>query len=160
MNFRGGRRRRRDAADLEITPLIDVVFLLLIFFMLTSTFARKQTSPTDQISVELPRVTAESTGDASTPIVVVVQADGSIDIRGVQQDTGDGDQPEANDQTRTVSESEDVVSILKNVRSRRADAPILLTGDREASHGRIVELLGNLREAGFDEVQIATRPDD
>jgi biopolymer transport protein ExbD len=153
MNFRDHRRRRGDQADLEITPLIDVVFLLLIFFMLTSTFARKEAGPTDQISVDLPRASADSRSEANTPVVIVVGSDDEIEVRGVRADAGGSEAS-----IRQLASGEEVVSVLREVQSRRPEAPILLTGDRKASHGRIIELLGQLREAGFREVQIATQP--
>lgn len=164
MNFRNHRRRREEQADLEITPLIDVVFLLLIFFMLTSSFARQESGPTDRISVELPRATAASEADERVPIMVVVQSDGAIQVRGLAGDGVSNDSEDANaggseSGAETVSETEALLSILREVRGKRPNAPILLTGDRRASHGRIVELLGTLREAGFREVQIATQPE-
>ncbi len=161
MNFRNHRRRRDEQADLEITPLIDVVFLLLIFFMLTSSFARQESGPTDRISVELPRATAASEADERVPIMVVVQSDGAIELRGLDAESESDDSNTGGSESgaETVSETEELLAILREVRSERPEAPILLTGDRRASHGRIVELLGNLREAGFREVQIATRPE-
>ncbi len=79
------RRRGRHEATVELTPLIDVVFLLLIFFMVSTTFL----DPEREIEVELP--TAESAGepqDAPDEIILNILEDGQITYQGnaVRQD--------------------------------------------------------------------------
>lgn len=70
MNF---RRKRRNVALLNVTPLIDVVFILLVFFMLTTNFARFRL-----IGVDTPQVT-EVVTDQDAAIVILVKADGSFE---------------------------------------------------------------------------------
>ena len=73
MNF---RRKRRNVVLLNVTPLIDVVFILLVFFMLTTNFARFRL-----IGVDAPEET-EVVKDPAAAIVILVKADGSLEYDG------------------------------------------------------------------------------
>lgn len=72
MNF---KRAREEELSVNLTPLIDVVFLLLIFFMVTTTFTRET-----QLEVELPQIQSENAVTSEQRIDVVIDASGSIEI--------------------------------------------------------------------------------
>lgn len=72
MNF---KRARDEELSVNLTPLIDVVFLLLIFFMVTTTFTRET-----QLEVELPQIQSENAVTSEQRVDVVIDAAGSIEI--------------------------------------------------------------------------------
>lgn len=142
MNLRENRGRRREHPELEITPLIDVVFLLLIFFLVTTSFAQSRDSgpDTSEIPIQLPgSSTGQSTGDDQRA-VLFVRPDGTVELRG-DLDLKGGDLAEK----------------LTDLHRRRPEVPIMIKGDEEASHGRMVDVLDALRSAGFKDVNMATR---
>ena len=143
MNLREHNSRRREHPELEMTPLIDIVFLLLIFFMITTSFTQASQQKESEISIDLPE---SKTGSAPSPeqrTVVVVQSDGTIDIR-----------TEADVSDETLAER------LESLHEIAPDTPVLLKGDREASHGRTIEVLDQVKRAGFNEVNLVTRPQE
>jgi biopolymer transport protein ExbD len=130
---------------MEITPLIDVVFLLLIFFLITTSFSEaSQEVAREEIPLNLPKTTTgEPTQQPSEPVTLRVQADGSIEFAG--EATLEGD---------TLREK------LENLYARRPEARIRLQGDSDASHGRIVELFDQIRQVGFSGVNLVTQRDE
>lgn len=127
---------------MELTPLIDVVFLLLIFLIVTTSFSQAQEgeSATSEIPVDLPEATTGSAGGESQRVVLSVQKDGTVDIRGTDS-VGGGD----------------LGGRLRALHDERPEARILIRGDEEAMHGRMIEVLDEARRAGFSAVQLAAR---
>jgi biopolymer transport protein ExbD len=142
MNLRETRRRRRDHPDMEITPLIDIVFLLLIFFVVTTSFSQASSGEgqESQIDVDLPQA---ATGQASTDaeqIVLFVTADGAVEIRGDVEASG-----------------ESLGEKLADLQERRPELRIAIKGDEKASHGRMIGVLDEIRRAGFSNVNLVAR---
>ncbi|MBI4353575.1 MAG: biopolymer transporter ExbD [Candidatus Omnitrophica bacterium] len=124
------RRTEIRKGQLDIAPLIDVVFLLLIFFMLTSNFIFQP-----GIKVSLPKaITSEVIGSENIIITVTGQ-----------------DLLYWNDRPITVS---DLVSKLKA--AAREKKALLLKADTQASLGRVVEIWDLCRELGIPQINIAT----
>lgn len=137
MNFRGGARRRREDLTLDLMPLIDVVFLLLIFFLITTSFTRPR--PENQIPVNLPSGVTGTETSSDEPVIVVVTSNGEVRFEGVEL------------------EGEDVAAKLSNLKATRPDASIMLRGDTDASHGRVVETLDAIKASGFDKVNLVIK---
>lgn len=139
MNFRGSRRRRADFS-IDLMPLIDVVFLLLIFFLITTSFAR----PKDEhaIPVNLPSGVSGAESSSDDPITIVVAADGRV--RFGEEEV----------------EGADLEQRLQNLKQQRPDASILLRGDTDASHGRVVETLDAIKAGGFQKVNLIIKRRD
>jgi biopolymer transport protein ExbD len=121
-------------SQIDIAPLIDMVFQLLIFFMLTSSFIF-QTG----IKINLPKaITSEVVQEESKVIVItgenVIYADGKV---------------------VTMPELE---RILKA--AARKNSPLLIKSDRRASLGRVVDVWDMCREVGLTKVNIATNPSE
>lgn len=130
MHFEG---RKKANQGLNLTPLIDVVFLLLIFFMLTSNFVRDQVIP-----LTLP--TAKSGNALKDELLqVVIDAQGRLLI---------GEDVVAVDDLTTLLQQE-----LKN----RADKRVRIRGDKAVSLGVTVDVLDAARKAGAKGVDIVTR---
>lgn len=136
MNFRDTGRRRAEAS-LDMTPLIDVVFLLLIFFLVTAAYA---TQDQTVIPVELPQGSSGESSAADERISVVVQRDASVRILfGGNEET-------------VAATPEAVRSALERLHAETPDAAIFLRGDRDVSYGEVMEVLDVARTIGFPTV--------
>ena len=131
MNFRAQKRGR--GLILNITSLIDVMFLLVIFFTVTSTF-RNQPA----ITLVLPRsATAAETID--TPAILYLSADGRVFLN---------DAP--------VQRTELQV-ILERMHAGSGDDRMVLRADEKASHGDVVDLIDTIKQSGFTRVSLSAR---
>jgi len=122
--------------QLNLTSMIDVVFLLLIFFMVTTTFDKLERN----IDVAVPEV--PQAGDAAPPLgplVVNVYADGRLELDG---------------ETVTLAE---LTSQLAEARSARGDVSVVIRGDAECAFQNVAATLGACREANISELGITVR---
>ena len=145
MNFRGDRGRAgRVEATLELTPLIDVIFLLLIFFVMTTTPAM---SAVERLDIDLPGAASGEAVEVDEEFAVVVRVhpDGQIFLR-----EGEGGQE------RAISDLHDEMQRLYH---SHPHATVWVQGDVEATHGSVIELLDVARQVGFGRVHMAVRPD-
>ncbi len=128
-------RERERGTDFEVnlTPLIDVVFLLLIFFVLTTTFRQEVV-----LELDLPVATSATVADVPEPLRVVVTADGEI--------TAAGDSAW---RQRLALEAQ-----------REVPAPLWLQADRAAPHGAVVSVMDYAREVGVLKLSIVTAAED
>ena len=119
----------------NLTPMIDVVFLLLIFFMVTTTFL----NPEREIEVDLP--TADSAGAIEQPpeeIIITVRQDGSVFLRG------------------EARQEEELVSLLRSAAQHDPDTPVTIRGDRMAHHEAIVGVMDACGTAGLYNLSVGT----
>ena len=124
------RRTELKKGQLDIAPLIDVVFLLLIFFMLTSSFIFQP-----GIKVNLPKaVTSEALHEKSLVILVT-----------------NSDVIYLNDRAITTKELNSRLRI-----AAKENKPLLIKADRRASMGKIVEIWDMCRDSGISQINIAT----
>jgi len=130
MKFKRHLKLERTLRTIDIAPLIDVVFLLLIFFMLTSSFIFQP-----GIKVNLPRaITSEMLSEDSA--IINITAENLIYYR------------------QKLVTSRELNSVLKDIALARQ--PVLIRSDRRASLGRIVEVWDICRQEGVRQVNIAT----
>jgi biopolymer transport protein ExbD len=121
---------------LNLTPMIDVILTLVIFFMVGSRFAEEENA----LGVKVPTVSSKaSVAAAAEPKVVNVYPDGRVFL---------GTQP--------VS-LENLVSQLENLKAQHRKVSVLVRGDRGASHGRMTDVYDACRRAGVTEVAIAVK---
>lgn len=113
-------RKNRRSADVDITPLIDVLFMLIIFFVLTTSFIQ------GQVDVELPSGKGVSSS-AEKAITLSIEKDGTLYWNG-----------------RAVTK-EDVRALAKGASGR----DVLIAGDKASAYGNIAEILSILREEGI-----------
>jgi biopolymer transport protein ExbD len=119
------REGKRRVADPDITPLIDVLFMLIIFFVLTAVFVQ------GAIEIDLPKGSPPPVSESS-PIVVTVTEDSKILWAGGE-----------------VNRSE-LPGLVESARAKSED--ILIAGDRDAPYGDVAELLDELRGLGVENV--------
>ncbi len=127
------RRKSQDDVRIDITPMVDVVFLLLIFFMISTTFVE-----TSGIDIKLPESSAQTLEREPEEIKVFVSREGDIFLK-----------------EEKVSLTE-LKKILAGYAERAADTTFLLMADRQSAHGRVVELMDAARAAGFTRLAIGT----
>lgn len=136
MNFRDTRARRRQEPTLDMTPLIDVVFLLLIFFLITTTFVRTDNS---QLPLDLPSASAGEAITQSERVIIYIQADGSLQI---------GDE---------LVRPAEVQARLEALHAEKPDTQVAIKADRETSHGKVTEIIDQARLVGFKRVNLVVK---
>ena len=136
------KRRSGGTLVLEITPLIDVVFLLLIFFMLATSFDERSA-----FKIDLPKSTAAKTKSTLKEVQVLVDKDRNVYLR--YTDNSGKPQNEKLDLTSFVS----VVSEKLN-NSENKD--VIISADKDIDYGFIVEIMSLLKESGASAINIDT----
>ena len=136
------KRRSGGTLVLEITPLIDVVFLLLIFFMLATSFDERSA-----FKIDLPKSTAAKTKSTLKEVQVLVDRDRNVYLR--YTDNSGKSQNEKLDWTSFVS----VVSEKLN-NSENKD--VIISADKDIDYGFIVEIMSLLKESGASAINIDT----
>ncbi|MEH6825175.1 MAG: biopolymer transporter ExbD [Motiliproteus sp.] len=131
--------KRQRAAELEVnlTPLIDVVFLLLIFFMVSTTFTKET-----HLIINLPKATGEEVAVAPLVIDIAISADGSYSIN---------NQGLVNGQLDTIKRA-----MLKVARNKK-DLPVIITADAQTPHQAVVSAMDAAGQLGFVRLSITTR---
>ncbi len=137
MRFR--RSRQQDEATIEITPLIDVVFLLLIFFMVTTTFTRET-----QLQIDLPESQSELRSEDVKPIEILIDQNGSYAI---------------NDQVLLHSDIDTLKSGVKEL-GLDTNTPVVLTADAETPHQSFIIALDAVAQMGYYKVSITTQTEE
>ena len=133
----GSRRRGRRSLDanINVTPFVDVMLVLLIVFMITAPLLATG------IDVSLPKTAADTVNVSNEePLYITLQADGTLYI----QDT--------------VVEREGLVAKLIAITGEGFESRILLRTDQGASAGEFVAVMGEVRDAGFGNLAILTDP--
>ena len=128
--------RRRPEASIELTPLIDVVFLLLIFFMVSTSFVREA-----RIAVDLP----EAAGDPleiEGGLALAIDASGGYAVNG--RALADGD-------VATLA------GALRSLAAPDGQSHLLIAADASATHRAVVRAMDAARRAGIARIDIATR---
>lgn len=137
MNFRSGQR---DELELNITPLIDIVFLLLIFFMVSTTFQTES-----QLRVQLPEAAEDSAPQSNDPLELVVSADGQYALGGREL---------------TDNQIETLIGALRDVAGDDRERPLVIRADARAPHQSVVRAMDASSRVGLRNLSIATsRPE-
>ena len=131
----------RREAGIEITPLIDVVFLLLIFFMVSSNFVQKQV-----VSVTLPTSEAATASESNT-IEIVLNMSGTYFVAG---------EPVGNERDQLLNALRSVVGSLDA--QALSEQPVEIRADASATHQSVVRALDVCATLGLVRVSLATVP--
>jgi biopolymer transport protein ExbD len=135
------KRTIREELSINITPLIDVVFLLLIFFMVTTTFSRET-----RLLVNLPEANADVAENQASQIEIIVAREGNYAING---------RALVNNRIETLMRGLELES------GGDLNMPIILIADAEATHQSVVTAMDAIGQSGFTRMNIATqRPED
>ncbi|HRY23312.1 MAG: protein TolR [Geminicoccaceae bacterium] len=137
---RGGKwrrgRQRRQMGEINVTPFVDVMLVLLIVFMVTAPML------TMGVSVDLPRADSSPMPGQDEPLSVSIDASGTIFLQ------------------ETAIELDQLAPRLLAITEQNAEARIFVRGDRAIDYGRVMAVIGNLNRAGFTKVALLTEQPD
>ena len=129
-------RRARQEVEVNLTPLIDVVFLLLIFFMVSTTFTKET-----HLLIDLPESSSQSDRVADLQIEVLITQEGDFAVNGVAL---------INREQRTLR------SAIVKVSEGDTAIPMVITADSATPHQSVVTAMDVVGQLGFPQVSIAT----
>ena len=129
-----GRRVRRPISDINITPMVDVMLVLLIVFMVAAPLM------TMGVPIDLPETQAQAMPLQSKPITVTVEPDGALSIDG---------------EPTTL---ETLVAAVEALAVEGTDERLYVRGDTSTAYGAIMEVMGQLSAAGYGRIGLVTDP--
>jgi len=130
-------RRRHHAteeADINITPLLDIVFIMLIFFIVTTSFVKERGLEVSRPSNSPPKEIKKNKG----PIVVKIDSNGNISLKG------------------RMLENEAVRANLEREKAEKPDSPLIIAAHPDADTNALVTILDAAEAAGIGSVSVAT----
>ncbi len=134
-----GRREggsRRTLSQINVTPLVDVMLVLLVIFMVTAPMMEQG------LKVNLPEVqNAPGLNTGNEPLVVTVARDGGISVGRSQVDT-----------------PPKLTPVLRQILAGHQDRQVLLEADREVPYGRVVQVMAAIRGAGVEKLGMVSQP--
>jgi biopolymer transport protein TolR len=132
----GGKGRRGLVADINVTPLVDVMLVLLIIFMVTAPMM------TQGLEVNLPETTTKSLRQHEKPLMVSINKEGSIYLGKIKVD----------------------LSLLRqqlgSLPDEKKKEPVYLRADQSVPYGLVIQTMAEIKRAGFDKLGMVTRPDE
>ena len=133
----GGRtRRNRPMAEINVTPMVDVMLVLLVIFMITAPLM------TSSVNVDLPKASASPITPEKDPITVSVAADSKVYLGNDGMELGD------------------LVARLQAQSQSDADRRIYVRGDKSVPYGRMIEVMGTIKQGGFTKVALLVEQTD
>ena len=131
---RSARRRRPPMSQINVTPFVDVMLVLLVIFMITAPLL------TVGVEVDLPETDSPPLSGDDEPLSITITGDGTTYLQEIE-----------------VSLT-DLIPKLRAITERRPDVRIFIRGDREIEYRRVMEVMGVLNAAGFNNVALVTEP--
>ncbi len=127
---RGRAGSYRPMAEINVTPLVDVMLVLLIVFMVTAPLL------TVAVPLDLPKTQAQSLHQDKEPLVISVDATGQVFLQ------------------ETPTPLNALVPRLKAITGANSEARLFVRGDKGLSYGKIMEVMGTISAAGFNKVAL------
>jgi len=121
--------------DINVTPLVDVMLVLLVVFMVTAPLL------TVGVPVDLPKTEAEAMSEDQEPLTVTIQADGTIFLQ------------------EEVIQLNEITPKLLAIAESGYDERIYVRGDKTVDYGSVMEVMGTINTAGFRRVALITEPE-
>ncbi len=134
MGGRGPRGRYRPMSEINVTPFVDVMLVLLIIFMVAAPLM------TVGVPVDLPRTNATPLNQEQEPLTITVDPQGRIFL----QET----------EVQLDALVPQLQAIMRNQRQDGPERRIFVRGDRAISYGRVMEVMGTVSSAGFSRVAL------
>lgn len=133
MGFNTGKRGAL-VSEINVTPLVDVMLVLLIIFMVTAPMM------TQGLEVDLPETTAKSLSQKEEPLIISLDKDGVIMLGKIE-----------------VSQAMFRQQLEKQFGQNR-EQPIFLKADKQVAYGLVVSIMADIKNAGFDKLGMITTP--
>ena len=134
MSFKFKRSEREPMSEINVTPFVDVMLVLLIIFMVTAPLL------TVGVQVDLPETSADSLPEESEPLTLTINSKGEVFIQ------------------ETKIEFNNLIKKILAVSKNRTDTRIYVRGDKTINYGRVLEVMGKLSGAGFTKVALISEP--
>lgn len=130
----GARRRRRSAvmAEINVTPMVDVMLVLLIIFMVSAPLL------TVGVPIDLPQTSANPLNEEKEPLTITVNTKGEVFLQ------------------ETPVQVEELAPRLIAITNSGYDERIYVRGDRNVNYGQVMKVMGTLSGAGFKRVALVT----
>ena len=136
MAIMNGNGRKRLVSEINVTPLVDVMLVLLFIFMVTAPMM------TQGVDVDLPETTAKPLRQKEDPIVVVINKKGELHLNKIKVD-----QAMLRQQLAAMSDTD-------------KERAIFLKADKQVAYGLVVSVMADIKESGFDKLGMITKPAD
>jgi biopolymer transport protein TolR len=130
---RGRRRHRPPMSQINVTPFVDVMLVLLVIFMITAPLL------TVGVQVDLPETEAGAISGDDEPLAISITKDNQIFLQETEVALGD------------------LVPKLMAISERRTDMRIFVRADQDIPYGRVMEVMGTVNRAGFKKVALVTK---
>ena len=136
--FRSGRRRRRarPMSEINVTPFVDVMLVLLIIFMVAAPLLQVG------VPIELPQAKGKQLESNKEPLAISVKADGSVFIG------------------ETAVSLDEIAPKLKAIAKNGYDEQIFVRGDKGVAYGTVMRVMGRISAGGFRKVSLVTEVED
>ena len=134
MAFNLKRSEREPISEINVTPFVDVMLVLLIIFMVTAPLL------TVGVQVDLPETSADTLPEESEPLTLTINAKGEVFIQ------------------ETKIEFNNLIKKILAVSNNRTDTRIYVRGDKTINYGRVLEVMGILSGSGFTKVALISEP--
>lgn len=131
------KRQARNEADINLTPMLDVVFLLLIFFMVSTTFTKES-----HLTIDLPEASAQASEVDKTAIEILITSTGEYSING---------KPLLNQQMDTLMRA------IQKEMGGQSKVPTIITADAKTPHESVVRAMDAAGQLGLVNLSISTR---
>ncbi len=141
-----GRKRRRPMAEINVTPMVDVMLVLLIIFMVTAPLL------TVGVPVDLPKTAAQQLSTTKdVPLTVTVDKDGGIHL---------GASADKSENVKLADLTAKLTAIAKARGQGGLDEQIYIRGAKDIDYGTVMKVMGRLSGAGFHKVSLVTEIED
>ena len=134
MGFKLRSSKKEPISEINVTPFVDVMLVLLIIFMVTAPLL------TVGVQVDLPETSADTLPEETEPLTLTINAKGEIFIQ------------------ETKVEYEKIIAKIMAVSNNRTDTRIFVRGDKTINYGRVLEIMGMLSGSGFTKVALISDP--
>lgn len=128
----GKRHRRQPVSEINVTPMVDVMLVLLVIFMVTAPML------TVGVTVDLPKTKSSVIPGDDEPLAVSINAEGQIFLQ------------------ETMLDLESLVPRLLAVTGNNPDVRVFVRGDKAIDYGRVMVVMGTINSAGFSKVALIT----
>lgn len=134
MAFTPRNGRGKLVSDINVTPLVDVMLVLLIIFMITAPMM------TQGVDVDLPETTARPLPQKEKPIVISIDREGAITLDRIKI-------------TRRLLRQK-----LGKLALTSKDRPVFLNADKRVAYGQVINIMADVKNAGFEKLGMVTKP--
>ena len=133
LSSRGKDKRYRPVSEINVTPFVDVMLVLLVIFMVTAPLLAVG------VPVELPKTKASQISSEEPPLVISLQNSGKIFLQEIE------------------IAPEQIIPRLAAMQKANPNLRIFVRGDRLVAYGEVIELMGRIQSAGFEKVALVAQ---